>query len=182
MKVAIPAPNVEPTEQEDETDSLVKAISEQIEAMFNDEVIEKDNETQTAEQVPATDEVAATACDEPVKEDEIKKVEQVSASEVGALISDETASAAIIKNDKTETKRSGKKAIINVDTLSANFNNGDVVTIEVLKKKRLISANIGQVKLLARGNLDKVLHVELQDYSLDAVKMIIATGGTVKRC
>ena len=31
------------------------------------------------------------------------------------------------------------------------------------------------------GTLDKKLHVELQDYSIEAVKMIIATGGTVKK-
>ena len=69
--------------------------------------------------------------------------------------------------------------IVNVDTLSVNFNDGDVVTIQALKDKNLVPKNSKQVKLLARGELNKVLHVELQDYSLEAVKMLIATGGTV---
>lgn len=38
-----------------------------------------------------------------------------------------------------------------------------------------------QVKLLARGTLNKALRVELQDFSIEAVKMVIAIGGTVKR-
>ena len=73
------------------------------------------------------------------------------------------------------------KEIINVDVLSANFNDGDTVTIDSLKAKKLVPQSAKQVKLLARGTLDKALHVELQDYSIEAVKMIIATGGTVKK-
>ena len=75
----------------------------------------------------------------------------------------------------------GKKDIVNVDTLSENFNEGDVVTLQALKDKKLVPAKSKQVKLLARGELDKVLHIELQDFSVEAVKMILATGGTVKR-
>ena len=88
------------------------------------------------------------------------------------------AAAAISKGD---THATGKKGIVNVDVLSANFNYGDTVTIERLKEKKIISSSVGQVKLLARGVLDKKLHVELQDYSIEAVKMILATGGTVKK-
>ena len=75
----------------------------------------------------------------------------------------------------------GKKGIINVDVLSKNFADGDTVTIDALKAKKLIPNTIGQVKLLARGKLDKKLNVQLQDYSIEAVKMIILTGGTVKK-
>ena len=45
----------------------------------------------------------------------------------------------------------------------------------------MVPNKVGYVKLLARGSLDKKLHVELQDYSIEAVKMVIATGGTVKK-
>ena len=102
----------------------------------------------------------------------------VSASEVNALISDEAAEAAI--DEEYTGRATGKKEIVNVDSLSANFNAGDTVTLQALKEKGLVPKNAAQVKLLAHGTLDKVLHVELQDYSLDAVKMILATGGTVK--
>ncbi len=73
----------------------------------------------------------------------------------------------------------GKKEIINIDTLSNNFNNGDVITIDSLKNKKLISKNAKSVKCLARGILDKQLTLDLQDYSTDAIKMIIITGGKV---
>ena len=47
-------------------------------------------------------------------------------------------------------------------------------------EKKIISKNIGHVKVLARGSLDKKLNIELQDYSLQAVKMIALLGGQVK--
>ena len=42
---------------------------------------------------------------------------------------------------------------------------------------KLIPKNVGSLKILARGVLDKPLNVEAQDFSLDAVKMIVLTGG-----
>ena len=103
------------------------------------------------------------------------------ASEVNAILSDEIAASAIVV-ESTGVKATGKKDIINVDVLSNHFNDGDTVTIDALKEKKLIPSNVGQVKLLASGKLDKKLNVELQDYSIEAVKMILLTGGTVKRC
>ena len=122
----------------------------------------------------------ATQIERAKAEGTIRHVDHVSASEVNALISNEVAASAIIVESRG-AKATGKKGIINVNTLSANFETGETVTIERLKEKKLIPASVGQVKLLARGKLDKVLHVELQDYSIEAVKMVIATGGTVKK-
>ena len=96
------------------------------------------------------------------------------------MIEDEVA-AASIEVDKNAVLHVGKKDIINVDTISQNFNDGDTVTLDVLKAKKLVPANSKQVKLLARGTLDKKLFIELQDYSIEAVKMVIVTGGTVKK-
>lgn len=106
------------------------------------------------------------------------KIKQVSVQEADAMISDEIASTMI---EGRTGGAVGKKAIVNVDALSQNFNDGDTVTIECLKEKKLVPSSTKQVKLLARGILDKKLHVELQDYSIEAVKMVIALGGTVKR-
>ena len=69
------------------------------------------------------------------------------------------------------------KAIVNIDTLSQKFNAGDVVNIESLIEKGIVPKNTTFVKVLARGYIDKPLIVELQDYSLDAVKMIVLTDG-----
>ena len=72
-----------------------------------------------------------------------------------------------------------KKAEINVDTICQNFKAGERVTLNTLKEKKLISANAGYVKVLARGTLDKPLDIVAQNFSVAAVKMIILTGGSV---
>lgn len=75
----------------------------------------------------------------------------------------------------------GKKHIVNVDTLSKAFASGDVVDLEALKSKGLLPKNAKAVKVLARGSLDKVLTVRAEDFSADAVKMIVLTGGKAIR-
>ena len=107
----------------------------------------------------------------------IHTVSHVTVAEAKAMVTDEQAEDAI---EEAVTEHTGKKGIINVDTLSNSFDDGDTITVAKLKEKKLIPPSVGQVKLLARGTLNKVLHVELQDFSLEAVKMVIATGGTVK--
>ena len=107
----------------------------------------------------------------------IHTVAHVTVAEAQAMVTDEQAEDAI---EEAVTEHTGKKGIINVDTLSNAFDEGDTVTVAKLKEKKLIQPSVGQVKLLARGTLNKVLHIELQDFSLEAVKMVIATGGTVK--
>ena len=106
--------------------------------------------------------------------------ESISVTEVDQKMSDEVAEAKIIE-DTTSKKHEGKKGIINIDTIGDNFSNGDVVDIEALWKKKLIPSNVGYVKVLARGSLNKRLTVDLQDYSIQAVKMILLSGGNVKK-
>ena len=108
----------------------------------------------------------------------ITRVKEVSVQEANALISDKVAATLI---EGRSGSAAGKKEIVNMDVLSKYYAAGDTVTIESLKEKKLVPASAKQVKLLARGTLNKALHVELQDFSLEAVKMVIATGGTVKR-
>ncbi|MBQ3507519.1 MAG: uL15 family ribosomal protein, partial [Clostridia bacterium] len=67
----------------------------------------------------------------------------------------------------------------NIDTLSMHFDTGDTVTLEALKEKGLLPAKTDYIKVLAHGSLNKHLTVEAQDYSADAIKMIILTGGKV---
>ena len=107
-------------------------------------------------------------------------VASVSVDEVDKLMSDEDAEV-MIEEDKSSKKHEGKKAIINIDELEANFNDGDKVTLEVLQEKKLVNKDVGRVKLLARGQLDKKLDVHLQEYSLQAVKMILLVGGKVQK-
>ena len=50
-----------------------------------------------------------------------------------------------------EQKKYAKKSIVNIDTLSQSFENGDTVTLDALKEKGIIPQNADYVKVLARG-------------------------------
>ena len=79
--------------------------------------------------------------------------------------------------EDTEIYHGEKKSEVNIDTISQYFSDGETVTLNSLKDKKLIPQSAGQVKILARGVLDKRLRVVAQDFSRAAVKMILLTGG-----
>ena len=76
-----------------------------------------------------------------------------------------------------ESGDKGKLGIINLGVISANFEANDVITLDDMKAKGLISGKIGRVKILASGQLDKPLTIKADGFSLQAVKMLILTGG-----
>ena len=126
----------------------------------------------------AAEEEAARKAAEQKRMEELQRAE-VSASEVKEIVSDETAEILIEKEENTEKIYGTKKAIINLDVISRNFEAGETVTVNILKEKKLIDKNVCFVKVLARGTLDKPLTVKAQDFSIDAAKMIQLTGGKV---
>lgn len=102
----------------------------------------------------------------------------VTAQEVDALMQDEVAEAFVEKTsgkiDKTNIE------IINIDTLSKYFQDGEIVTLEELKKRvEGFKKKTTYVKVLARGKLDKKLTVEADSFSIQAIKMIALTGGKI---
>lgn len=118
--------------------------------------------------------------------------ERVSLREAQAALSDEVAAELVeheTKGDFSEEPEErpegpdtkGRRAIVNIDTLSKNFAADDVVTLEVLKAKGLVPKKASSLKVLARGFIDKPLLVEAHDFSLDAVKMLLLTGGKAIR-
>ena len=72
------------------------------------------------------------------------------------------------------------KTIINIDTISEYFESGDTVTLDALKKKGLVDKKYDSYKVLARGILNKKLTIVANDFSSNAKKMILVTGGSVK--
>ena len=109
-----------------------------------------------------------------------KKVEEsISVEEADQKMSDEVA-AGHISERVMNKKRNGKKCTVSIDTRCENFQDGDIVDIEALLDKKIIPSSVGHVKVMARGKLGKKLHLKLQDYSLQAVKMVILKGGTVE--
>ena len=109
-----------------------------------------------------------------------KKITEITVDEANKAMSNDAALGCVITDNDSKIHE-GKKEVVNVSVLEEQYNDGDTVTIESLIEKGIINSKVGYVKLLAGGKLDKKLNVELQDYSIEAVKMIILLGGTVKK-
>lgn len=124
------------------------------------------------------EEIMRKIAEEKARMEELQR-QQVSAAEVKTIVSDETAQVLIEQEEETEKVYGNKKAIINLDVISAHFLAGETVTVNILKEKKLINDNVYFVKVLARGVLDKPLIIKAQDFSIDAAKMIELTGGKV---
>ena len=109
--------------------------------------------------------------------EEMHIVESVSADEVDSLVVDEVVDSLVEEDVEYITKDDNKKAIVNVDTLSAEYEAGEVVDLASLKAKGLIHKRSKAVKVLARGTIDKALTVKAAEFSETALKMIVLTGG-----
>lgn len=108
----------------------------------------------------------------------IDAVEEVSVYEVNKLMSDEEAEARVEASDREVNK--SKRGIVNVDTLSMYFDNDELVTVDEVKRRVPgFDKKVTFLKVLARGTLSKRLIVDADDYSIEAEKMILLTGGRV---
>lgn len=112
--------------------------------------------------------------------DEDEKDSGVSVAEAGREMRDDEAEK-LVRESGNVTMR-GKQTIVNVDTLGEYFSDGETVTFDDMKERiPFLNKSAVCVKVLARGRLNKALVVEADDFSLDAVKMIVLAGGTVYR-
>ena len=68
-------------------------------------------------------------------------------------------------------------AILNLSDLNKFFNDGDVVTPEVLKERGIIKKQLCGVKVLGNGELEKKLTVKASRFSSSAVTKIESAGG-----
>ena len=107
--------------------------------------------------------------------------ESISVEEAKEKIEDEVLDKLVVKaNDLAKYKKAKKeKFIVNIDSISDKFNNGEVVNLESLKARNLLPKKCNYFNVLARGILDKKITVEANDFSKDAIKMILLTGGNV---
>ena len=76
-------------------------------------------------------------------------------------------------NKRFETKY----ATINLSDLNTFFQDGDVVTPEILKERGIIKKSLCGIKVLANGTLDKKLTIKAQRFSSKAVTKIEEAGG-----
>ena len=70
-------------------------------------------------------------------------------------------------------------ATINVSDLN-KFNDGDVVTPEVLKEKGIVKKQLCGIKVLGNGTLEKKVTVRAHRFSSSAVSKIESAGGTAE--
>ena len=103
-------------------------------------------------------------------------VEQIDAVEADEMISDDLA---MKQANYEEGAGVGRQGIINIGVLDEHFEAGDVITLAILKEKGLMSRKVGKMKVLADGILQKPLTIKSESYSIEAIKMIELTGGTV---
>ena len=68
-------------------------------------------------------------------------------------------------------------AIVNVETLNNNFQDGDIVTLEALLAKKIVRKAYDGLKVLGDGELTKKLTVQASVFSAAAKEKITAAGG-----
>jgi ribosomal protein L15 len=141
-----------------------------------DLIIEKIGKKETEEKKEEPTVVIIPEVKEVAQETMPEIVEHIDAGEADALISDSLA----MKNANYESGAGhGQQGIINIGVLDQNFEANDLITLSVLKEKGLISKKVGRMKVLADGILNKPLTIKSESYSIQAIKMIELTGGTV---
>ena len=70
-------------------------------------------------------------------------------------------------------------ATINLSDLN-KFNDGDVVTPELLKEKGIVKKQLSGIKVLGNGTLEKKVTVKAHRFSSAAVTKIESAGGTAE--
>ena len=70
-------------------------------------------------------------------------------------------------------------ATINLTDLN-KFNDGDVITPEVLKEKGIVKKQLAGIKVLGNGTLEKKVTVKAHRFSSVAVTKIESAGGTAE--
>ena len=68
-------------------------------------------------------------------------------------------------------------ATINLSDLNKHFNDGDVVSPELLKEKGIIKKQLCGIKVLGNGELEKKLTIKAHRFSSSAVTKIESAGG-----
>ena len=161
-----------PIVEKEEEPALEPVVEETpvVEEVIEEPVVEEVVEEPVVEEVVEEITPATTV-------EEIQYVESVSADEVDSLVVDEVVDSLVEEDVEFVDKDDNKKSIVNVDTLSAEYEAGDVVDLASLKEKGLVHKKSKSVKVLARGTLDKALTVKACDFSAQALKMIVLTGG-----
>lgn len=162
---------------EAESANAVATVAEAIEECEDGFAVGSETTVDESGAETTVEEIVEEVADEPAEEENIG----VSVAEAHESMTDEAAESMVIVASGTSSPTTGRKAVVNIDTISANFNDGDTVDLDALKEKKLVASKETAVKILARGRLNKQLNVVANDFSADAVKMICLMGGTATK-
>lgn len=178
----------EPVEEVVEEEVIEEVVEEEetpveeVEEIVEEEPVEEPIEEVIEEELEVEEVAEEEPEEEPeeVEEPEVEIVESVTVAEAEEKITDEQVEAFVHISEKFSDKT--KKDIVNIDSLGRYFKAGETVTVEQIRKRvPSVNKKATYIKVLARGILDKPLHVEADDFSPAAIKMIVLTGGTVTR-
>ncbi|ADY14639.1 50S ribosomal protein L15 [Sphaerochaeta globosa] len=70
--------------------------------------------------------------------------------------------------------------VVSLDVISANFEDGDVVTLDALKDAGLVKGYNAQAKILSNGELTKKVVIDGLKVSASAIEKIKAAGGEIR--
>jgi large subunit ribosomal protein L15 len=70
--------------------------------------------------------------------------------------------------------------VVNLDLLAAKFDEGTVVTPELLRERGLVAGGTAPIKILARGDVGKKLTVRAHKFSGKASEKLTAAGGNAE--
>ena len=166
----IPEPIVEEAIEEVVEEPVVEVIEEPVVEVVEEPVEEVVEEPAIEE--PVIEEIE----EEPYVEPEVV-VESVSAEDAHQIVEEKQVEIHVEESVDYIGPKDNKKAIINIDTLSSNYEAHEVVNIQSMKDKKLIDKKAKCVKVLARGILNKPLRIKAGEFSRTAVEMILLTGG-----
>ncbi len=71
-------------------------------------------------------------------------------------------------------------APVSLDVLSANFEDGDVITLDVLKDAGVVKGHNVQAKILGNGEITKKVIIDGLKVSASAIEKIGAAGGEIR--
>ena len=69
---------------------------------------------------------------------------------------------------------------ITLSAISVNYKDGDTVSIETLREKKLVSSKVDRVVVIASGGLSRKVVVDVYRVTKGAKESIISKGGSVK--
>ena len=172
----------------EETDALLE--KKLVKVLVSDADVIKKAEKPPVVEEPVVEEpvVEEPVVEEPVVEEPVVKepvveephmhvVESVEAYEVDDMASDEEVDSMVEEDVDYVAVTDTKREIVNIDTLSKNYEAGETVDLASLKAKKLVDKKTKSIKVLARGRIDKPLTIKAGEFSKTALKMIFLTGG-----